>query len=43
MTLNNLRRILREAGVEFYVKKEKGNLARINVWITEEEDSNAAK
>jgi len=41
MTLNNLRRILREAGVEFYIKKQKGDLVKVHVLV--EEDSNAAK
>jgi hypothetical protein len=37
MTLDNIRELLRQAGVEFYVKKEKGNLAKIHVWIEDEE------
>ena len=39
MTLTELRKILRENGVEYYIKKEKGNIAKIHVLIEEEEDA----
>lgn len=39
MTLSELRKILRDNGVEYYIKKEKGNIAKIHVLIEEEEDA----
>jgi len=38
MTINEIRKILREAGVEYYIKKEKGCIAKIHVLVEEEED-----
>jgi len=38
MTLNQIRKLLRDAGVEFFVKKEKGIIAKIHV-IVEESDA----
>jgi len=37
MTVNQLRKILRENGVEYYIKKEKGCIAKIHVLVEEEE------
>lgn len=38
MTIEDVRKLLREAGVEFVIKKEKGNIVKINVWV---EDNDA--
>ena len=38
MTIEDVRKLLREAGVDFVIKKEKGNIVKINVWV---EDNDA--
>ena len=39
MTINEIRKILREAGVEYYIKKEKGCIAKIHVLVEEEKNA----
>ena len=39
MTINQIRKLLRDAGVEYYVKKEKGCIAKIHVLVEEEENA----
>ena len=38
MTISEIRKLLREAGVEYYIKKEKGCVAKIHVLIEEEDN-----
>jgi hypothetical protein len=38
MTLENLRKLLRDNGVEFYIKKQKGDLVKIHVLVEDEAD-----
>lgn len=42
MTLIELRKILRDNGVEYYIKKEKGNIAKIHVLVEEKENVTAS-
>lgn len=37
MTLNQLRTLLRENGVEYYIKKDRGTVAKIHVLLDKEE------
>lgn len=37
MTLNQLRTLLRENGVEYYIKKDRGTIAKIHVLLDKEE------
>jgi len=37
MTLKQLRTLLRENGVEYYIKKDRGTVAKIHVLLDEEE------
>lgn len=39
MTINEIRKLLRDAGVEYYIKKEKGCIAKIHVLVKEEENA----
>lgn len=39
MTINEIRKLLRDAGVEYYVKKENGCIAKIHVLVKEEENA----
>lgn len=38
MTTDDLCKLLRDAGVEFYIKKQKGNIIKIHVWVEENND-----
>lgn len=42
MTISQLRKILRENGVEYYIKKEKGCIAKIHVLVEEEKNVTAS-
>ena len=42
MKIEELRKILRDNGVEYYIKKQKGNVVKVHVLIEEEEDKNVA-
>lgn len=37
MTLNQLRTLLRENGVEYYIKKDRGTVAKIHVLLDKED------
>ena len=37
MTLKQLRTLLRENGVEYYIKKDRGTIAKIHVLLDKEE------
>jgi hypothetical protein len=37
MTLKQLRTLLRENGVEYYIKKDRGSIAKIHVLLDKEE------
>ena len=37
MTLNQLRTLLRENGIEYYIKKDRGTVAKIHVLLDKEE------
>lgn len=36
MTLNDIKELLEEHGIEFFVKKEKGPLVKLHLWVEEE-------
>lgn len=38
-TINELRKIFRDAGLEYYVKKQKGGIAKVHFMVTEEENA----
>jgi len=38
MTVEALRDLLRENGVEFYIKKQKGGIVKIHVLVEDEKD-----
>ena len=38
MTINELRKILIDNGVEYYIKKQKGNVIKVHVLVEEESD-----
>ena len=42
MKVEELRKILRDNGVEYYIKKQKGNVIKVHVLIEEEEEENVA-
>ena len=37
MTISQLRKILRENGVEYYIRKDRGTVAKIHVLLDKEE------
>lgn len=39
MTINELRKILIDNGVEYYIKKQKGNVIKVHVLVEEEDDA----
>jgi len=39
MTIDKVRKLLRDAGVEYYIKKEKGCIVKIHVLVEEEKDA----
>jgi hypothetical protein len=39
-TINELRRIFVNAGLEFYVKKQKNGIVKVHFIVREEEDAN---
>ena len=38
MTIDELRKILIDNGVEYYIKKQKGNVVKVHVLVEEEDD-----
>lgn len=36
MTVDQLRKMLNDAKVEYYIKKETGNIVKINIWVEDE-------
>lgn len=40
MTVSQLRKMLNNAGIDYYIKKENGNILKINIWIDDEELEN---
>lgn len=35
-TISDLRQLLRDAGIEFYIKKQKGGIIKVNLMLGEE-------
>lgn len=38
MTFSELRKALNAMGVDYYVKKEKGNIVKVHFWVEDEKD-----
>ena len=39
MTISELRKILRDNGVEYFIKKEKDNIVKVHVLVEEEDNA----